>query len=191
MKIGIIPTIREVYNNQFELSVDFKLFLFLKKIYKKSEFKILNDKKVSKIDLLCISGGNDTNDKSKKSNIRRELDVFHYNNAKKKKIPILGICHGAQFIAKKENCTVVFKKQKIKPHKVFSDKIKSLNIKVNSYHNLVIKKLSNKCELLAYDKNNYIECFKVKNCKILGMIWHPERYKNFKKVDLDLIKSFL
>ncbi len=85
MKIGIIPTIREVYNNQFELSVDLKLFLFLKKIYKKSEFKILNNKKVSKIDLLCISGGNDTNDKSKKSNMRRELDVFHYNNAKKKR----------------------------------------------------------------------------------------------------------
>ena len=164
MKIGIIPTIREVYNNQFELSVDLKLFLFLKKIYKKSEFKILNDKKVSKIDLLCISGGNDTNDKSKKYNMRRELDVFHYNNAKKKKIPILGICHGAQFIAKKENCVVVFK-TKNKTHKVFSDRIKSLNIKVNSYNNLVIKRLSNKCELLAYDRNNYINVSKLKIIK--------------------------
>jgi N5-(cytidine 5'-diphosphoramidyl)-L-glutamine hydrolase len=191
MIIGIVPTIREVYNNQFELSVDIRLFTFLRTIYKNCEFKILSDKKDLKIDFLCISGGNDVIDKSKKSIIRRDLDTFHYKNAKKKNIPILGICHGAQFIAKKENCTVLFEKQKIKPHKIFSIKIKKLNLVVNSYHNLIIKTLSPKCEMLAFDKKNYIECFKVKNFKILGIIWHPERYKTFKKIDIDLIKNYL
>ena len=34
MKIGIVPTIREVYKNQFELSVDLKLLNFFKLIFK-------------------------------------------------------------------------------------------------------------------------------------------------------------
>ena len=41
MIIGIVPTIREVYKKQFELSIDQKLIIFFKKIYKKCEFKIL------------------------------------------------------------------------------------------------------------------------------------------------------
>ena len=42
MKILIIPTIREVYRNQFELSVDLKLLSFLKKVFKNSTVKTYN-----------------------------------------------------------------------------------------------------------------------------------------------------
>ena len=61
----------------------------------------------------------------------------------------------------------------------------------NSYHNLIIKSLSLNCKKIATDKNENIECFKVKDSKILGIIWHPERYKTFKKIDMKLIKKFL
>tara|TARA_B110000858_G_scaffold191017_1_gene239746 strand:- start:291 stop:869 length:579 start_codon:yes stop_codon:yes gene_type:complete len=192
MKIGIVPTIREVYRDQFELSVDLKLFKFFSKIYKNCEFVILAYPKILNFDLLCLSGGNDILESNKKKlNIRNKLDNYYYKKAKDKKIPIIGICHGAQFIAKKEGGNIVYLKQKIKAHKIYSKKIKYLNCKVNSYHNLVIKDLPNKFETLAVDKNNFTECFRIKSSKVLGIIWHPERYKNIKYSDSRLIKEFL
>ena len=66
-----------------------------------------------------------------------------------------------------------------------------MNCTVNSYHNLVIKKLPKKFEILAFDKNEFIECYSAKNSKILGIMWHPERYKNLKQTDKKLLKQFL
>lgn len=191
MKIGIIPSIREIYKNQYEQSVDLRLLSFLKKIFKKCNIIILSQKEKINFDLLCLSGGNDIYKKSKNSLIRRELDNYYYRKAKRKKIPILGICHGAQFIANYEGCDVKFEKQKIKPHRIYSTKADYLNTMVNSYHHLIIKSLSSKCELIATDKFNNIECFKIKRFRILGIVWHPERNKNLKKSDKKLIEKFL
>ena len=46
-------------------------------------------------------------------------------------------------------------------------------------------------EKVAFDGDKNIECFKIKNSRILGIIWHPERYKNFKVSDIRLIKEIL
>jgi len=191
MKIGIVPTIREIYIGQYEFSIDLRLFSFFRKAYKKCSFKILSNKENLNIDLLCLSGGNDIKDKTTKSIIRKKLDNYYYKKAKLKGIPVIGICHGAQFIAQKEGGKIEYKKQYIKHHRIYSKKIKFLNVTVNSYHNLIIKSLSSKCDQIAIDKNNNIECFKIKNSKILGIVWHPERYKNFKKIDFKLIRRFL
>ena len=192
MRIGIVPTVREVYQNQFELSVDVKLLSFFKLIFKKCEFKLLTHLSIIDFDLLCLSGGNDIKDKNKKKfYLRNRLDNYYYTKSKKQKKPIIGICHGAQFIANKEGGKVIYVKQKIKPHNIYSNKIKYLNCKVNSYHNLVIKKLPKKFEILASDRNEFIECFRIKNSKILGIIWHPERNKNLKQIDKKLFKQFL
>ena len=191
MIIGIIPTIREIYTNQFEFCFDIRLHKFLKTINKNCKIKILTEIKNIKFDLLCLAGGNDIKDKSKKAIIRNKLDSYYYLDAKRKGLPILGICHGAQFIAKKEGARIVFKKQRIKKHKIYSKK-KYLNNKiVNSYHNLLINKLSSNMEKVAFDGDKNIECFKIKNSRILGIIWHPERYKNFKVSDIRLIKEIL
>ena len=44
---------------------------------------------------------------------------------------------------------------------------------------------------LAFTKDGSIEAFKHKRKKILGIMWHPERYKKIKKFDLDFIKKYL
>ena len=96
MIIGIIPSIKEYYKKQLEFSVDLKLISFLKETLQ-IKIKILLNKETKNIDLLCISGGNDILkfSKTKKNILRHKLDKHFYDICKKRKIPILGICHGA------------------------------------------------------------------------------------------------
>ena len=87
MKISILPTIREIYKNQFELTVDRRLIKFLEKNFKKSKIDIIKDENLNyKYDLLVISGGNDLPilNNLKKNKIRNALDNKHFEFAKKK-----------------------------------------------------------------------------------------------------------
>ena len=108
MKIGIIPSIKEPYKNQFEYCVDIKLMKFLKSAFKYSEMEILINIKKKNLNLLCMSGGNDILkfNRNKRNLIRYKLDKYYYNFCKKKKIPILGICHGAHFISLQEGSEI-------------------------------------------------------------------------------------
>ena len=112
MIIGIVPTIREPYKDQIEFSVDLKLLSFFRRFKKNSKFVILCEKRSYHFDFLCLSGGNDIEDNSKRSRFRKKLDEFFYLKAKKSKIPILAICHGAQFIVKKEGGKLKYQKGK-------------------------------------------------------------------------------
>ena len=187
MKIGIIPSIKETYKNQLEYCVDIRLIDFLKYCFVNPKIFIVNESSlnIKKINFLIISGGNDIYDlvKNKKNFLRNQLDNKALNSAIQKKIPVLGICYGAQFISHFFN-NKVFKKrghvQKI--NKVIIKDKSYLNknfIKVKCFHNYVIKAKT-------------IEFYKIKNKKIYGMMWHPERdykFKNFNKMILRRICS--
>jgi len=192
MKIGIVPSIQEKYINQFEYSCDLNLFLFIKNIYKKTEIQLLTfNHEINKdYNLIIFSGasGNDiiSFDKSKKNLIRNQLDNKFFNKALKIDIPIMGICHGAQFIAQKFKSTIKEKKH------VGNHSINLLDSKkkfiVNSYHNKVITKLGKNLISKGHANDNTIEYFEHKEKKIVGTMWHPERYKSFKKFDQNIVK---
>ena len=57
MKILIVPTIREIYKNQIEVSVDLKLIELMKKIFKNAIIDIYNFYKKN-YDLILLAGGN-------------------------------------------------------------------------------------------------------------------------------------
>jgi len=193
MKIGIVPSIQEKYIGQFEYNCDLNLISFLKKIYKRSNIEILTfDHKIDKkYNLLVISGanGNDLTmfDKSKKNLIRNKLDLKFFNKAIKNNIPVLGICHGAQFIAKKFNSSLK-KKKHLGNHYIFTVKPKK-KLLVNSYHNKVVFKLGKNLICKAFSEDNTIEYFEHRYKKIVGIMWHPERFKKIKKLDHKIIKT--
>ena len=193
MIIGIVPSIRETYKKQYEYSIDIKLVDILIKNFPQYQILTLNNfqKLNNKFKLIIFSGGNTlTNfDKSIKNKIRSKLDYFYYKESIKKKISILGICHGAQFIADKFNSK--FKKSNhVGEHKIFFNNGEK-GIKVNSFHNLVIKRLGKNLIPIAQAKDGSVEYFCSRNKKIIGIMWHPERYKNFKKIDKILISNLL
>lgn len=195
MNILIIPKIYSRFKNQIEYSIEKKLILFTKKIFPKANIKIaISDDTNSKIDLIILSGGNNIISFSKKSEdlLRNQFDNFFFKLAIKKKIPLLGICHGAQFIAKKFGCKFSKSKKHIGNHVVnfYDDKLKINEEIVNSYHDIIIKKESNKLDVIAKSLDNSVEAFCHKRLNIGGIIWHPERFKKFRILDIKLIKEF-
>lgn len=189
MIIGIIPKIFEKYKNQLEISVELNLLNFLSKVFDNPKIEILSEKKDINFNLLIISGGNDLPNlrKNKSNKYRNNLNNFFFSKALKKNLPVIGICLGAQFIAKKYKCK--FKaKNHVGAHTIF---YKNKKFKVNSYHNYVITKFSKDIKPLALADDNTLEYFEIKNKRITGIIWHPERNKKINILDKQIFKRII
>jgi gamma-glutamyl-gamma-aminobutyrate hydrolase PuuD len=182
----ILISMREDYfHNKKELRIcidtkliDWVLFLGFKPILI-SDLKTLNyllGQSLFKINGIILSGGNNINKNSFRYKIEKRLSDF----SKKKKIPLLGICHGLQFINSLEGGSL----KKINNHVQINHKITSkynYPYKVNSFHDYGIKKLGTNFEIIAYSEDNQIEAIKHRKYNWLGWMWHPEREKKFNK----------
>jgi gamma-glutamyl-gamma-aminobutyrate hydrolase PuuD len=194
--IAITPSVKETYKNQLEYCIDIRLINFLKYCFINPKIFIINESSlnIKNINLLIISGGNDIYnlEKKKKNLIRNQLDKKVLNNAIKKKIPVLGICYGAQFISHYFN-NKVYKKgghvQKINKI-IINDKsyVNKNFIKVKCFHNYAINN-HKKFDLIGISEDKTMEFYKIKNKKIYGMMWHPERDLNYKKYNKNIIKK--
>lgn len=193
MKILLVPTIRETYKNQFEYSVDLRLINFLKKTFKSLEITIYNGSNNDNYNLIILTGGNNSNLIQKKDKIRNNINNKIFNFALKKKIKLLGICHGAHFLAEKLRFKIQKKSGHVGNHEVFfyTKDLKINKRVVNSYHNEVIKRKKSKIvNSFGISEDDTIEAFHVKKMNILGIMWHPERYSKIKSFDQKLIKEF-
>ena len=139
---------------------------------------------------VILSGGGDP--------LKKDLRYFTENKLIKisinKNIPIIGICRGAQalnifFGGKLKRVTNHVRKH----HRIFGPLVKNYDIKVNSYHDYGFfeKTLGKNLISLAYSSDKVIKSFSHNKFKILGIMWHPERYKKIKNFDKNLIKNFL
>ncbi len=138
-----------------------------------------------KIKGILLSGGNNIN----KNSLRYKIEKRLTDISKNKKIPLLGICHGLQFLNFLERGTL----KKIKNHVRVNHKIKSKGkypSKVNSFHEYGVKKLGQNFEVIAYSNDNQIEAIKHRKYNWLGWMWHPERDKLFNKDLKKIVKSF-
>jgi len=198
IKIGLIPAIKETYKNQFSYIVDVKWFSFLRKIYVNPEIILINEKKLPKLNLIIITGGNGSYkiDKKRENFIRENFDKTIIKQAIKKKIPCLGICWGAQSIVLHFNGKLKNSKKHVGNHDIilinnkFGKNLKKIH-KVNSYHNQIIYNLKNPLKEIFNSRDGSVEMFKHKSKNIFGIMWHPERYKKISKLDKIIFTKIL
>lgn len=190
--IGLVPTIIK-RRGSLSFVIETNTFKFLKSCFKNYDYKILNDNKRDvKLHLIISLGGNSliSLKQNNANSMRNKLDNYYLRIAIKKKIPFLGICYGAQFIAN-------FFKSKITKKINHSNKIHNITlisnkkIFVNSYHDYSITTLGAPLSIIANSNDGSIEAFRHVDKRILGIMWHPERYNKIKKFDLDFIKKYL
>ncbi len=151
------------------------------------------------LNAIILSGGNTISafDKiskeisSRRDNFEKILLQYAFSN----NIPVLGVCRGMQMI----NFFFGGKLAKIKGHVGIKH---SLNIVdnnyklpkvVNSFHNWSIPKnlLAKNLIPIAYDNDNNVEAFILKEKKFIGIMWHPERESKLNDLDINLIKEYI
>ena len=177
-------------------NLDIRLTKFISQIGMVPLF-IPNDKKYIKYFLnsgikikgIILSPGGDPRKKDDRSYVENEL----IKHAIIKKLPLLGLCRGAQ----KLNLYFRGKIKKVsghvrKNHRIYGKIVKNKKIKVNSYHDygIKIKDLSPKFNVLAFTEDRIVECFESQSKNILGIMWHPERNLHVENFDKKLIRKF-
>ena len=201
-KVLISPYLELNKYNKIVLSLNLEWFSYLNKlgfyaIFANPENSIQDQ--IKNINFIIISGGGDISKiKRNKSNILRDkFEKKLINEGIKKKIPIIAICRGFQLINHLLNKNIKdigkVKNHRNKNHFIYFKKIfyAKNKILVNSFHDLQIIKLNNKLKKIAETKNGNIEIAFSKKKRILGLMFHPERY-NKDQVDVDkIIKKFI
>ena len=142
-----------------------------------------------KINGIILSPGGDPRKKDARSFVEDQLIRY----AVSKKLPLLGICRGAQ----KLNLYFGGKISKVnghvrKNHRVFGKILSNKIVKINSFHDYGItrKNLSKKFNVLLSASDGVIESFCNKKGNLLGIMWHPERYPKIRNFEKKLIKKF-
>lgn len=136
---------------------------------------------------IILSGGGDPKKVDERYILEKKLLNFAYKN----KMPLLGICRGAQRI----NIHFKGKLKKVKNHvktkHFISGPSLTKNQKVNSFHDFGFNNimLGKNLKMLASSNDGLVEYFKHINKLIYGIMWHPERNKKIKKFDREIIKK--
>ena len=153
----------------------------------------LSIKGLDLVDGVILSGGNDLAIlKPDRINILRdkvETQVLEF--ALHKKLPVLGVCRGMQFIGNYFGESIlplsghVNTRHIISPlHSVTEDQPRE----VNSYHNYGLKTVSFlEATYLAHDGT--IEAFEHLKEKVFGIMWHPEREEKLSVGDIKLLSK--
>lgn len=164
---------------------------------------------------IILSGGNDINPKLYGKKLREDISVSNERDYRekslvdisiRKKLPILGICRGMQFI------NVFFKGELINIKKELVDHIEHIHsnhkidvtndkaietlgkkFEVNSFHNYGIYKdgMSHKLRSFAVASDGIIEGIYHPLLPIAGIQWHPERKSPDENVNRKIMTLFL
>jgi len=151
-----------------------------------NDLKYLNVIKKNKFSGFILSGGNDTNIKKTRNILENKI----LNLSKKKKIPVLGICHGMQIMNKYEGGNLKKVKNHVRKYHKLNNVDQLYPTKVNSYHNFSISKLGKNFKIVSKSDDEEIEAIKHMNYKWLGWMWHPEREKEFNRKLIKIAKLF-
>ncbi len=166
------------------------------------------------IKAIILSSGNDVNPQLYNARLKNEDFSIERDKTEKRlielsikrKLPLLGICRGMQFINVYFGGSLI---QNVKDktgisHVAITHSIRItdnrttefMNIKsaiVNSYHNQGIDEnsLSPKLKYFTITNDGIIEGLYHPKYPIAGILWHPERANSDKKFDKKIVKAFL
>lgn len=156
------------------------------------------------LDGLILSGGNSLYECSDEQKNEKLLSLSRDNfekgllrSAVKLDVPVLGVCRGLQLINQFFGGSLTLLKGHIGVrHQIFAAKNNSsikIPKEVNSYHAFGINQfnLANGLSPIAVDINDYVEAASHLNHRVLGIMWHPERERDYNVEDLNLIRGHL
>lgn len=143
------------------------------------------------------------------ANYDPERDAFEIQVIRQcidQRIPLLGICRGAQLInvvlggslhsdirplrkiTPNVNSALPVKWASIESDSLLANRTQSTEIKINSLHHQAIERLGEGLRKVAFDRDGFIQGIESSEGFLTGVQWHPE-YMPYKKSQRNLIKT--
>lgn len=123
---------------------------------------------------VILSGGNDLalfcDDELSHKRDSYERAVLEYCVGHR--VPVLGVCRGAQMIAQYFSCEIAPLQGHIGEHSI---DVQGRNYRVNSFHNYCVRSISSELKPIALASDTSIEAFRHMELPIFGVMWHIER----------------
>lgn len=175
MRIGITPRFEQSKFGNAWYSFEVELLSFLKRYYLGAELELLSPESqyISKnLDLVVLGGGDTPGENLIRD--RWESNLINFAISREKRL--IGICRGAQLISNYFGGTL----RRIEGHVNVKRSLRGVTQSMGTcFHSFAISDLAPNLEVLAEDRNdNSPEIYWEKNLGILGIMSHPERYKN-------------
>lgn len=140
------------------------------------------------LDAVILTGGNDLLEVGGDAPERdaTEKRVVDWANACTR--PIVGICRGMQFIATHAGARL----QRSFKHAGVDHHLEGvLAGVVPSHHNWCITDVPSGFEGLAFAEDGSVEAIRRLDRRVLGLMWHPERMSELRRIDLDILAETL
>ena len=139
---------------------------------------------------IILVGGNSLVKYGGNSPERDETDRMLINIAIKKNIPVYGFCRGMQSILDYFGNRLVKVPNHVGVRHVITGKDNASE--VNSYHNEACVELDNdELIIIMKSQDGVIEKVQHKSLPIIGVMWHPEREKNFRIEDIETVRRLM
>lgn len=190
-KIGVSQRLEISKHGELRLQIDTRLLNFISKCgyipIPIPYYNLPNKHSLKKLTLwlnsirlsgIVLSGGNNIGEYK----LRDNSEKLFINYSLRIGCPIFGICRGMQIIGSYFNVQLKpVKKHTNILHTVYSNKKK---LKVNSFHKYSLKSCPKNFSIEFISLDGNIESIKSNDKKIYACMWHPERYKKYKKIDI-------
>lgn len=189
MKVGVVCKLLKSPYGEILQAIDINFCKILKEFCFEPELLIYSDKlDLSRFKGVIISGGNDlpTLENTNINFMRDEFEDLVISQCLELRLPILGICKGAQKLAQHLGANFIKVKEHTKPHII---EINNQTTTVNSFHNYAIYSIL-EARILATSNDGNIEAFINEQKKMIGAMWHFERCQSSQVADKIIFNLF-
>jgi len=135
---------------------------------------------------ILLTGGNNPKGYGGDAPERDSTDYVLIDCAVRHKIPLVGVCRGMQSIVLYFGGTLREVSGHTATRHAVNEKIGRV---VNSFHSLAVDRLPDVLSAVRGVDDGVIEFVTHNTLFIIGIMWHPEREKNFNTDDIELIRG--
>lgn len=141
-----------------------------------------------KPDGMILTGGNDLSKYGGNAPERDETEKKMIEYSVKNDVPLYGFCRGMQMIADYFGAKLVKVERHVAVRHQLEGNAPWNGRTVNSFHNMAVKAVVDDLIIEARSEDGVIEAIRVRDKRIYGTMWHPERERPYEKDDIQFIK---
>jgi len=140
-----------------------------------------------RIDGLLLTGGNDLQHLGGAAPERDETEQALLQLALQRQMPVIGVCRGMQVLQATWGVRLV----RVSGHVTASHDVTLNGARdaVNSFHNFGSIETAPELEVWARAEDGVVEAVRHTSAPVVGMMWHPERYAEFRALDIEMFRT--